>query len=443
MKLSALLVLLAAFILPSSWLCALDITAEGGSVIVAPGKTEIGGKTITVTQRTVLAVEPAPIIEIKDEKINLSADKPQGYAKGSRLKAVNVRDTNARGAFVPGSQGVRIAEGGELLKEGDDYVVGTEWGHLGLGDKSRATVKDVVLVNYKYSQMRMDTIQVSASGEVNLKKGVPHLSVPVPPEADAGSTAVAHVWVNHRDTVAKTEQIYPILERALQAPTATTAGLIPKTLAKIKAGQPVTIVCWGDSVTSGGNASPPEFKYVDVFAAGLKTRFPQARIEVKNISAGGSNSRQWLSPDQFKYRGLEGDANPARFENVLKAKPDLVTIEFVNDAGLSPKGVEDSYSEILKRLEPTGAEVILITPHFTAMNMMGFNDMKGVEKRPYVLGLRAFAKSHNIALADASARWEHLWKEGIPYTTLLHNTINHPDNRGHRLFAEELWKCFE
>ena len=48
----------------------------------------------------------------------------------------------------------------------------------------------------------------------------------------------------------------------------------------------------------------------------------------------------------------------------------------------------------------------------------------------------------SIALADAAARWGHLWKEGLPYLTLLHNTINHPDDRGHRLFAEELWKCF-
>jgi len=74
--------------------------------------------------------------------------------------------------------------------------------------------------------------------------------------------------------------------------------------------------------------------------------------------------------------------------------------------------------------------------------MMGFQNTREAEKRPYVLTLREFADKHNVALADASARWEHLWKEGLPYLTLLHNTINHPDDRGHRLFAEELWKCF-
>ena len=48
-----------------------------------------------------------------------------------------------------------------------------------------------------------------------------------------------------------------------------------------------------------------------------------------------------------------------------------------------------------------------------------------------------------MALADASARWEHLWQEGLPYVTLLRNGINHPDDRGHSLFSEELIKCFD
>ncbi len=105
--------------------------------------------------------------------------------------------------------------------------------------------------------------------------------------------------------------------------------------------------------------------------------------------------------------------------------------------------VEETYSEILRRLEPTGAEVVLITPHFTMLKMMGFKTMREAERRPYVLALREFAEKHHLALADAAARWEHLSKEGLPYLTLLHNTINHPDDRGHRLFAEELWKCFQ
>jgi lysophospholipase L1-like esterase len=288
----------------------------------------------------------------------------------------------------------------------------------------------------------MDTVQVSADGNASLKQGTPHISSPMPPEPDPGCTAVAHLFVDHRATSVAPDDIYPITETAAQAVTASTPGRIPKTLAKLASGAPVTIVCWGDSVTAGGNASKPELRYVDLFAAGLRERFPNAKLEVRNISAGGSNSRQWLDPEKHPYKNLHGAANPARFENVLNAKPDLVTIEFVNDASMNAAQVDEAYGEILKRLEPTGAEVILITPHFTMWRMMGFKTMRESEKRPYVLALRDFAGKHNIALADASARWEHLWKEGLPYLTLLNNTINHPDDRGHRLFAEELWKCF-
>ena len=265
----------------------------------------------------------------------------------------------------------------------------------------------------------------------------------VPAVPDAGCTAIAHVFVNYRDTQVKQDQVYPILEAPAQAVTRTTAGRIPKTLAKLKAGGPVTIVCWGDSVTVGGNASKPELAYPAVFVSGLRERFPNARIEMKNISAGGSNSRQWLSPDEFRYRDRPWQETGVTFQRVLDAKPDLVTMEFVNDAGMTAETMDKVYGDLLQRVRGIGAEMIFITPHFTMLRMMGFQGMREAEKRPYVLALRDYAQKQGIALADASGRWEHLWKEGIPYTTLLHNTINHPDDRGHRLFAEELWKCFE
>jgi lysophospholipase L1-like esterase len=434
---------LASSLLLHSHLFALDFTANGMAIAVAAGNAGIGGKTIAVSEPASLTVAPAPVQTVTDEPLKLSIDKPAGWAKGTRLHALNARDVNASGAFIPASLEIRRSKGGELLKEGEDYLVDPVWGHVGLGPKSKVTADDTVFAGYRYSLRRMDTVQVAANGKVTLKPGQPHISAPVPPDADAGCTAVAHIFVDHGTTALSADGIYPITETAAQAVTATTPGRIPKTLAKLKAAQPVTIVCLGDSVTAGGNASKPELRYVDLFASGLRERFPKAKIDVQNISAGGSNSRQWLFPDKYPYRGLHGLENPARFDRVVEAKPDLLTIEFVNDASLSPAQVDEAYGEILHRLEPLVTEVILITPHFTMWKMMGFTSMREPERRPYVLALRDFATKHHVGLADASARWEHLAKEGIPYLTLLDNTINHPDDRGHRLFAEELWKCFQ
>ena len=420
-----------------------EIIAERDSVTISPGTYQVGNRLVTVTERATLRVEAAPILTVSNEPLKLSVDMPVGWAKGTRLRACNARDVNACGSFVPGSLEIRRSSGGELLVEGKDYLVDTDWGHVGLGPKSSVTDQLAVFASYRYSLLRVDTLQVSADGKASLKQGEPHISAPVPPEADMDCVAIAHLFVNYRTTEVNADAIYPIQETAAQAATATALGRIPKTLAKLRSGQPVTIVCWGDSVTAGGNASQPALRYVDVFAAGLRSRFPNSTIDVQNISLGGSGSRQWLHPDQHSYRGLAGSESPAQFDRILRAKPDLVSIEFVNDAGMTPEKVEETYGEILKRLEPTGAEVILITPHFTMWRMMGFHSMREAEKRPYVIALREFAQKHNVGLADAAARWQHLALEGIPYLTLLHNTINHPDDRGHRLFAEELWKCFE
>lgn len=365
MKATILPFLLAVLLLDTPLLRGLEITAQGNAIVVAPGKAEIGGQTVTVAQASKLPVAPGPVLSVSDEPVKLSVDKPVGWAKGTRLRACNAHDVNACGSFVPGSLEIRLSKGGELLKEDEDYLVDADWGHVGLGPKSRVTAEDTVFASYRYSLLRMDTIEVAADGKVSLKQGTPHISAPVPPDADAGCVAVAHVFVGYRATEVTPDAIYPITESAAQAVTASTPDRIPKTLAKLKGGQPVTIVCLGDSVTAGGNASKPELRYVDVFAAGLRTRFPQAKIDVQNISAGGSSSRQWLYPEKYPYRGLHGSENPARFERVLEAKPDLVTIEFVNDAGLNAAMVEETYSEILTRLEPLGTEVILITPHFT------------------------------------------------------------------------------
>lgn len=416
----------------------LEIQPTDGGVTVAPGDIVIAGKTIRVDGPTTLQSPPAEVKSVSNEGIQLSAEKPAGWSVGARLRALKTTAVNAFGSLTPGSLEIRPSKDGSPLVEGQDYLLDAGWGHVGVGPSGKVTPKDTVFASYKYSLLRMDTIQVTADGKVSLLLGTPHLSAPVPPPATAGSVAIAHLYRPYNQAVVNDVDIYPILETAEQALTKTTKGRVPKTLAKLRAGEKVKIVTWGDSVTQGGDASAPEHRYANVFVAGLRERFPKAKIEFANISAGGSNSRQWLFPEKYVYRSRK-----ISFQEIVDAQPDLVTIEFVNDAGLSPQLVDEVYSDILNRLAPTGAEVILITPHFTMWKMMKFDSMKGVEQRPYVLALRDFAERKNIALADASARWEHLWKEGVPYTTLLLNTINHPEDRGHRLFAEELWKCFE
>jgi hypothetical protein len=39
-------------------------------------------------------------------------------------------------------------------------------------------------------------------------------------------------------------------------------------------------------------------------------------------------------------------------------------------------------------------------------------------------------------------RYGRLWRQGIPYLTLMENNINHPNVFGHTLFADSLMALF-
>ena len=110
-----------------------QITAQGGSVVVAAGAFEAGGKVVTVKESMTLKVAEVPVLSVSNEPLKLSVDKPAGWAKGTRLKACNARDVNASGSLVLGSLEIRVKPNGDVLKEGEDYLVDAEWAGVGLG----------------------------------------------------------------------------------------------------------------------------------------------------------------------------------------------------------------------------------------------------------------------------------------------------------------------
>lgn len=385
-------------------------------------------------------VAPAKIVDVKGERTRLSANAPRVWAEGTKLKQLQTlgpgNGSPAAGAIVPSS--IVVRHGDRTLEKGKDYLFDPIWGSVGVAPGAQVTPADEVVIDYSYSMRRLDSRVRSSDGKERIRRGEDHLTIPQPPALASGETRISNIFVDyHADGRAAEE--FPVQETAAQAKTGSTAGRIPRTMAKIKGGAAVKIVCWGDSVTVGGDASSPQTRYPAVFESRLRERFPAAKLAVKTVAVGGSNSRQWLWPDKFPRQKV-GECDWAK---VAAEKPDLVTLEFVNDAGLASPELERVYGEIMSRVRALDAELVLITPHFTMPSMMGFKTLREAERRPYVLGLRAFAEKNGIAVADASARWEHLWKEGLPYVTLLRNGINHPDDRGHALFADELMRCFE
>jgi hypothetical protein len=391
---------------------------------------------ITVSSETTLTVDPVQVISVQNEATKLKAEIPKGWAHGTRLKGVQPRpgSTPLPGCLAPNSVVVKSAqgEGSAVFKEGEDYLVDHAWGQLGRKASGKISEKDTVYVDYRYSLMRLDTISVSAEGAVTLKKGEEAKTCPHPPEnQDKGCLALANIFMSYHAASVQPDQIYPVGE-PFPAPTAEElkrkAVLVKKTRAKLQAGEPVTIVAWGDSVTSGGDASVPAKNYVNLFASTLQAKYPKSKITMFNAGIGGSNTNQRL---------------PNLQKEVLAHKPDLVVIEYVNDMGMPLENLRKNYFSAIDQIHAAGAEVVIQTPHFTMLTMMGSKSLRDPDRRRNCDGLRQIALEKNVGLSDAAKRWEHLWREGLPYITLLYNGINHPDDRGHKLFVDELMKFFE
>jgi len=375
-----------------------------------------------------ITVRPAMVVTVTGEKHKLSAEPFRSYRSPSRLRHPRCygpgRGMTMLGALDPASLVVR--HGDKVLELGKDYLCDEVWAALRLADGSRITPADEVSVDYRYSLRRMDSLVRCADGKEIIVEGQDARVTARPPALAEGQTRLANIYADLHSS-GKNAAVLPIFETADEANTATAGERLPKAMAKIKAGKPVTIVCWGDSVTNGGDASAGN-RFPEVFAKLLEVKFPGAPIVVKVIAIGGSSSPQWL---QGRYKEY--------FRRIVDAKPDVVAIEFVNDfyGHGDPEKFKATYDEILERFRAIDSEIILITPHFV------WGVPPEEDNRAYVGHLKAFAEKHKVAIADASARWEHLHKEGIPYITYLGNNWNHPDDRGHRLFAEELVKCFE
>ena len=60
--------------------------------------------------------------------------------------------------------------------------------------------------------------------------------------------------------------------------------------------------------------------------------------------------------------------------------------------------------------------------------------------RPVVVG--GCCCAHVGAVRGLARRYGRLWRQGIPYNTLMLNCINHPDYRGMRIFADALMELF-
>ena len=290
-------------------------------------------------------------------------------------------------------------------------------------------------MDYAHVPQRLDSAVLTRSGQVAIREGTPHPAMPEPAPLTEGERRLANFYLPGPMGRLVESHLFPILETVY--PEERSRGpspaetFLPRTMARLRSGEPLKILAWGDSVTAAGRFQP-------LFLAHLRRRFPQAEIELVTEAWPGKNTLDYLA---------ESPGSGFNFsEKVLAQKPDLILSEFVNDASLreAPGETQTRYEWIREAFRVIGAEWILLTPHYVKPNWMGLDRQRNIDDdpRPYVRFLREFARNNQIALADASRRYGRLWRQGIPYLTLMENGINHPNLAGHQILADSLLALF-
>jgi lysophospholipase L1-like esterase len=200
---------------------------------------------------------------------------------------------------------------------------------------------------------------------------------------------------------------------------ATQRRFLKATLAKLKAGEPVKIVAFGDSITAGGDASKPELIFWQRWANELQQSHPRSRITAINGATGGDTSAQGLKRLQAK---------------VLNEKPDLVLIGFgMNDHNIRSVPIpqfEQNLKQMIARIRSeTSAEVILFSA-FPPNPKWKFGSHRMAD---YAAATERVARDTACAYADIFNNWQALAARKKP-EDLLGNNINHPNDFGHWIY---------
>ncbi|HOC66505.1 MAG TPA: SGNH/GDSL hydrolase family protein [Methanothrix soehngenii] len=197
---------------------------------------------------------------------------------------------------------------------------------------------------------------------------------------------------------------------------------VERTRRDIESGADATIVCFGDSITAGYAVRRgfPSF-----LLESLRQRFPDSKIEMINSGISGDTSQDGLSRLDWA---------------VLSYEPDLVTINFgINDCvlGLSLEEFEMNLVEMVRRIRAgPDSEILLLSS-------------QPLESPPYdqrVLDyyqtVERVAKEMNVGFVDVYGAWMKRVQAGMPLDSLILPGLDHPNEAGYRIIAEELMSLF-
>ncbi len=230
-------------------------------------------------------------------------------------------------------------------------------------------------------------------------------------------------WFHDRDVEITYRRQHVDEEIGIEGPC---YGSLPHTMARLHAGSPLTIGISGDSISTGLDASvmtaAPPFQpgYPDLVTAQLRVLY-DSEIALRNRAVAG-----WSVANGV-----------ADLDTLLLEKPDLIIVAYgMNDVGRKdPDWYSDQTRMIIERVQAASPETEILL----VATMLGNREWIHTPRDMFPLyrdKLKALV-APGVALADVTAVWEYLSQHKHDLD-LTGNGLNHPNDFGHRLYAQTI-----
>jgi len=190
----------------------------------------------------------------------------------------------------------------------------------------------------------------------------------------------------------------------------------------------INLVFHGHSVPSGYFKTPVVNSlqsYPFLTFKKVKEMYPDAVVNVIITGIGGENS-------------INGQKRFKR--DVLTHKPDVLFIDYaLNDRMIGVEKSKTAWSKMIEAALKKGIKVILLTPTpHQNYNILDTANAYEAYKNE-IIGL---ARQYNVGLVDSYSLFKAKIVAGHPVTEYM-SQINHPNEAGHQIIADEIVKWFK
>uniref|UniRef100_A0A7C2K0N1 SGNH/GDSL hydrolase family protein n=1 Tax=Schlesneria paludicola TaxID=360056 RepID=A0A7C2K0N1_9PLAN len=201
---------------------------------------------------------------------------------------------------------------------------------------------------------------------------------------------------------------------------------LPRSTARLVNRQSLSMVTLGDSISAGANASalydapPYQPAYPELVRRHLAEQF-RVQVTMQNLSVGGTDTAWGLT----------------QIDKVVAAQPQLVILAFgMNDAaGRTPESYLENTKDMIARIRERlpECEFILVAP---MLGNRGWVRLRHEAFPQYRDALKSVVEP-GIALADLTSIWTEFLERKQDWDQ-TGNGVNHPNDFGHRVYAQVL-----